>query len=317
MRALTKWILLMVVAVTGWSFAQQPDKPDTKLSLDELLATALRNSPDVQVADAKVRGAQAELRRTRLTVLQKVIESRAAIEAQQAAVGQAEVILKQTMKMVQTGHAPTHESQKAEVQLAAARAQLAQAEATLNALTGTLPGGAAALAGEAAGGGQPGTAPPPPAWAGIPGPAGGPGFAGGGGAIGFHGGMAGSEVAMRVPRGAFADRLRAALDAPIKVAPAKEKPLAEVLVPFRAAAKDVPFMFHLGEKAKEVVSLTLEGEVPLGAAFQALEDVVPGLRCYVREYGILVTEDGATGIADGMPLIDFWRSKGSAEKTGR
>jgi hypothetical protein len=115
----------------------------------------------------------------------------------------------------------------------------------------------------------------------------------------------------------IAEKLRKALDAPVKVSPVKEKPLAEVLAPFRAAAKDVPFLFHLGEKEKEVVSLSLEGEVPLGAAFQALEDVVPGLKCYVREYGIIVTEEGATAIADGMPLIEFWRSKGTAEKTGR
>lgn len=310
MRALTKWVLLLLVGVTGWAFGQHADKPDGKQSLEELLATALRNSPDVQVADAKVRGAQAELRRTRMTVLQRVIEGRAAVEAQQAAVVHAEVNLRRMQKLAQAANVPTDEVQRAEVQLAAARALLAQAEASLNALTGTLPPGIGAMTGEGAG------------VAAVTGPAVQPAPAGGvmpgmpAGALGFGGGGLGmgGEAPLQEPRGPIADKLRAALDRPVKLAPAKEKPLVEVLQPFRAAAKDVPFLIHLGEKAQEPISLSLEGEVPLGAAFQALEDVAPALRCYVREYGIIVTEDGAPPISDGMPIVTFWRLKDKAAR---
>jgi hypothetical protein len=125
--------------------------------------------------------------------------------------------------------------------------------------------------------------------------------------LGMAGGIGGAEAAVRVPRGPMADKLRAALDLPVKVSPAKDVPLADLLAPFRTAAKGVPFLLHLGDKANQPTSLSLEGEVPLGAAFQALEDVVPGLKCYVREYGILITEEGATAVTDGIALIEFWR----------
>jgi hypothetical protein len=75
-------------------------------------------------------------------------------------------------------------------------------------------------------------------------------------------------------------------------------------------------LLHLGDKAKEPVSLSLEGEVPLGASFQALEDVVPGLKCYVREYGILITEEGASAETDAIALIDFWRLGSNKEQPG-
>jgi hypothetical protein len=80
---------------------------------------------------------------------------------------------------------------------------------------------------------------------------------------------------------------------------------------FRDAAAGVPFLANLGDKAKEPVSLALRGDVPLGAALQALQDVVPGLQCYVREYGILITLDDAAP-PDGMRLIDFWHAKADA-----
>jgi hypothetical protein len=120
-----------------------------------------------------------------------------------------------------------------------------------------------------------------------------------------------------MPRGATADKLRAALDSRVKFEQVKDKPLAEVLRAFRGSAKGVPFLLHLGDKANEPISLSLEGDVPLGAAFQALEDVVPGLRCYVREYGILITtEDSAVGVPDGVGLVEFWRPKNATGAAG-
>lgn len=327
MRALTKWVLLLVLAAAGWSFGQPPaDRGDAgKRSLDELLATALRHSPDVQVAQAKVREAEAELRRTRLTLLQKVIETNSAVEAQRAAVAHAEAVFQRLQKLAKQASVSMDEVQRAEAQLAAAKAQLAQAEATLNALTGTLPAGVGALAGggEGVGGAVLGLGvmqqPAPVAGgnpAGIPGLGGAPNFPGVG-MPGMMGGMGmGTVEPPRVPQGPIADKLRAALDSPVKVTPVKDKPLAEVLGQFRAAAKGVPFLLHLGDKAKEPVSLSLEGDIPLGAVFQGLEDVVPGLKVFVREYGLLITEEGSGSVAfaNGIPLVEFWRLK--QEKAG-
>src|SRR5437773_1869215 len=133
MRALTRWVLLAMVVMIGGAFGQQPpekqnpDKQDAgKRSLDDLLATALKHSPDVQVAQAKVREAEAERRRTRLTLLQRVIEANAAVEANRAMVGHAEAVFKRISSLFKTGQVSSEEMQKAEAQLVAAKAQLAQ-----------------------------------------------------------------------------------------------------------------------------------------------------------------------------------------------
>ena len=90
MHVLTKFVLLTLVLVTGWSFGQQPatDKAKTEKpgkasdrSLDELLKTGIDTHPDVQVAEAKVREAEAELRRTRANLAQQLIVRHSEVEA--------------------------------------------------------------------------------------------------------------------------------------------------------------------------------------------------------------------------------------------
>ena len=104
----------------------------------------------------------------------------------------------------------------------------------------------------------------------------------------------------------MAEKIRAVLNKSVKVTPLKQTPLADVVKTYRHAADGLPFLLNLGEKGKEPVTLSLEGEMPLGAVFQALEDVVPDLKCYVREYGILFTLTDT--LPDGaMPLNEFWR----------
>src|SRR5688572_25663246 len=131
MRA-TKYVLLGVVLVTGWSFGQPPaEKPKAEKAegsssrLEELLATALRHSPDVQVAEAKVREAEAELRRTRLTLLQKVIEAHLAVEAQKTDAAAAEAKFRRMAQMRGSGVLSTEEYSAAESLFAAAKARLA------------------------------------------------------------------------------------------------------------------------------------------------------------------------------------------------
>src|SRR5438067_1850675 len=61
---------------TGASGASGPPGKEAaekeKLKLEELLSRALKDNPDVRVAEAKVREAEAELNRARLLVAQKV-----------------------------------------------------------------------------------------------------------------------------------------------------------------------------------------------------------------------------------------------------
>jgi hypothetical protein len=341
MRAPIRWVFLVLVLVTGWSLGQPPpERPpaDKSRALEDLIAAALRHSPDLQVADTKVREAQAELRRTRLTTVQKVIDANSAVETARAALSRAEDGFKEYSNMKKSGALSPEEFRAQEAKFIAAKTVLAQAESALNALTGALPAGignVGAVDGPPAG-------PNPPAAisggtmpggigisglngglggiggfpAGINGIAGGiSGIAGGGFQGGFGGGISGTFTIgngaapppPRVPSSAMSDTLRAALNVSIKVKPVKDMPLADVVSSYQHAA-GVPFLLHLGDKGKEPVSLSLEGDVRLGAVFQALEDVVPGLKCYVREYGILATLD-ETQPEGAMPLIEFWQRK--------
>src|SRR3984957_10391985 len=65
-------------------------KPAKKSLLEEMLEQALRNNPDIKVAEAKLHEAEAELNRTRLAVTQKVATLYAALDAARKGVEVAE-----------------------------------------------------------------------------------------------------------------------------------------------------------------------------------------------------------------------------------
>jgi hypothetical protein len=346
MRVLTKVMLLTLTAIVGTCFGQgplsqpvkadepavkgaEPAKPDepSKQSLEELMAAALRNNPDIQAAESKVREAEAELRRTRMIVASTVAAEKAKGDAARRLFEAAQEEHQMYLQLHKRGAGSESDVRRSQAGMLKAKSDVAVAEAALNTLTGTLPGATGRML--RAPGGQTGAGTPAPgAGAGVPGPGGpnvpnvGFGAPGGigmfpgaaGGALGVAGGAGGmafaAESPIRVPRGPMVEKIRAALDKPVVVMELKEVPLGNSVAFFRDAA-GVPFLAHLGDKAKEPVSLALKGEIALGAALQALQDVVPGLQCYVREYGILVTLDDAAP-PDGMPLIDFWHKKGEA-----
>ncbi|HEX4592414.1 MAG TPA: hypothetical protein VH120_20960 [Gemmataceae bacterium] len=351
MRESTKWVVLTLAVVTGFSFGQSSDKPpadkaeSTKRSLDELINAALRHSPDVQVADAKVREAQAQLRRERLALVQKVIDANSSVEAARADAQLAEKEFKRIAVLHNTAGVDEATFQSAEARFATAKALLARAETALNLMTGKFPAdikGVTAVENNPPSGAAPagisGTI-SPSGFGGFTGSSGiagnlGGGIAGnmGGGIAGFSGGIGGIGGALGIgggigggvlggggpeipppllPQSKMSERLHAALDGKIKVEPVNNVPLGDVLKKYRTAA-GVPFLLHLGEKAAEPINLSLDGEVQLGAALQALEDVVPGLRCFVREYGILVTLD-ETAPERAMPLVEFWHRKPGAK----
>jgi hypothetical protein len=344
MRTLTRFVLLALVLVTGWSFGQQPgadkaktEKP-TKASdrpLDEVLKTVTETHPDVQVAEAKLREAEAELRRTRAALAQQVIVRHAAVDAARSAMANAEEEYQTFLNLRNKGSAPESAVRSAKALRDKALADLALAEAALNALAGTVPGmpgpgtpapmggGISGIGGSGIGGiggtfgiggitGISGFG-----GAGLGGIGGGAGLSGIGGITGNLGGALGAlggglgfggEAPVRVPKGTMAQKIRTALDAPIKMKAINDTPLGEVVQFFQSAMPNVPMLVHLGDKKNEKISVSLSGDIALGAALQALQDIVPGLQCYVREYGILVALDGEAP-ADGMALIDFWHQK--------
>ncbi len=124
MRELTKWALVAALAAPGWSFGQPPaSKPPAdaaeagKRSLDELLSAALKHNPDVQVAQAKVQEAEAELRRVRLGLLQRIVEANTSLDASRANVALSEATLKRLEKLAQAGNVSTEEVEKVQAQL--------------------------------------------------------------------------------------------------------------------------------------------------------------------------------------------------------
>ncbi len=54
------------------------------------------------------------------------------------------------------------------------------------------------------------------------------------------------------------------------------------------------------------VTIHLQG-LPLGAAFQALEDTYPPLHFVIREYGILITSKNSAVARQGVSAVEYWR----------
>jgi hypothetical protein len=143
-----------------WGFGQQPananpEKPKTPAApakaaapaavptLEEMLTRALKDNPDVRVAEAKVREAEAELNRTRLQVTQRVIALHHALEAEKAKVDNADKELKRLQALAQSKAVAPREMDLARFRLTQAKAKLAEVEAEMPYLFGKPPQAAA------------------------------------------------------------------------------------------------------------------------------------------------------------------------------
>src|SRR5262245_49955327 len=319
MQAIKLLVITIALAAVGALWGQQPASPKpaaggddkgapAKDSVEQLLVEALKNSPEIQLAEAKLREAEAALRQTRLSIMQKVIEQQSAIETQKSKASVVEANLQRLTKLFEKGMVSSEELAKVKADVEAVKAAMKQAELTLNGLTGKLNVGPAGAAMPGmAGAGIPGMIafPAPQALGALGGGGGALGIAGGGGAGPF-----GEQPQPRAPHGPMAEKIGKALDKTIKLEkPIDKMPLKDVLNLYRSKAGDIPFLPQLQGKDDQPVTLALTGEMMLGAAFQALQDVVPGLQCFVREYGILILVDGAAPDQDAMGLLDFWRNE--------
>src|SRR5438552_2083694 len=96
-KTAVEWLALVVaLTATAGGHAQsyeksfRGDKPAKKSLLEEMLEQALKSNPDLRVAEAKLREAEAELTRTRLAVTHKVATLYAALDVAKKAVEGAE-----------------------------------------------------------------------------------------------------------------------------------------------------------------------------------------------------------------------------------
>jgi hypothetical protein len=101
-------------------------------SLEQLLTHAAQDNPDIRVAEAKVREAEAELSRTRLIVAQKVVKLYQDIAAQRAAVAETEQRFKTVERLYQAKGV-------SQAELDAAKQVVIQAKAKLEGLEAELP----------------------------------------------------------------------------------------------------------------------------------------------------------------------------------
>jgi outer membrane protein TolC len=88
----------------------------------------------------KVRLAEAELRRTRLTLAQKVLELRAVVDSHREVVKATQEEYEMYVALRRANSVPESDIRRLSAQLKKAKAELAQAEAGLNGLVGAIPG---------------------------------------------------------------------------------------------------------------------------------------------------------------------------------
>lgn len=263
---------------------------DKTKALEELLVKALQNSPDVQVAEARLKEAEAALRQARLLVAQKTVDLQQTMNQKQAALSLIENRYKMAAKARSGGMMSNSEVTKIEEELAAQKAQIAQVEAQVNMLVGKFPvategpvhADAALTLFARARQASPLV-----------------------GTVSLDGGMGGGDlVPKRQPQSAMSDRLRKLLNTNFKV-PEKidQVSLLEMIESVRTAT-GAPILTH--DIGDFVVKIDFKGEVTLAAFFQMLCDTVPSLSICVRDYGFFVTTDAPP--VDAILFMDFLKS---------
>jgi len=301
-----KWLAIPAVLMATVVFAQKPTEPKAappadkkkRPTLEELLAAALQHSPEVQVAEAKLKEAEAQLRQTRLQLAQKLIEINTSIEAQSKNLNLAEEDFDRASNLWKGKALSKNEFAESERKLQLIKSQVAQLEASLATLTGQLPVLNRVNLGQAPG-------------MDFRGQGMGGGGVGLGGALGGGGGagLADEGPKPRWPRQAMADRMAKALDQPVaKVNKFDGIPLADLMEHVREQSKEVPILAKLDGLEGSNVTVNFKGELTLGSLFEVLTDTIPDLKIFVRDYGFLITfSHGAPD--DGLLVGDFWRQR--------
>jgi hypothetical protein len=240
-------------------------KPGVQVGdLDEMLAEALRNNPDIRVAAAKVQEAEAELLKTRLEVIDKVKRHHSTLQEVRERL--------QTAERLFSAHAISHGD------LAAAKLTAAQVEAEATYLLGKTK--------------------TVPAAANLP-------------VIGvFDLSARPSSKASLAPQSPLLlnddeTKLANALNERVNI-DFDDGPLAEALA-YLQERYHIPVSLDVAgaDGRKRKVKVTHAVGIPLGALFQLLTDVNPGLVFVVRDYGILAAD--ANSVPPGAQTVrEFW-----------
>jgi hypothetical protein len=253
-------------------------------SLEELLTKALRDNPDIRVAETKLREAEAELNRIRLQVMQKVVAYQHDLDMAARTLDEAKQRFKTVETLRKSASVSADEFRLAAQAVARFEADKAKIEAELPYLLGKQPAHSIHLVF--------GDQRPQQALA--------------------HD-SAGNLYAYIPATGNQTDQLRKALDTPIKVE-AKEVPLKDLLKVLEQKAPGVHFVMASSIAGAPLsMTLQLSETVPLAAILQAVEDDL-GVRFVVRDYGVLVTGHAPAG---AMSVQQFWKTTTRSDQPGR
>ncbi|MFL5339671.1 MAG: hypothetical protein ACJ8F7_05840 [Gemmataceae bacterium] len=311
-------LALAGLLLAGTALAQQtqpqptkPAAPPAADSLEAQIAAALKNNPDIKVAEAKVREAEAGLNKARVMVMQQVVAAHAAVHAAKAdvAITESEVARFRDLK----GVVSTVDLHKAEHDLARAKAILARTETDLQLVLGKALPGTVKL------------------WDELPGrptadvltfdPDGRRLYSAlSDGTVRVWDAGTGKALS-RVPEvkpGSMTEKIRSALDKPVKIDKpysGSVKDILEWLQDFsrQRNAAEIPFRMLPRQKMDDTAIELMTGELPLSAWLLAIEDSAPDLRIVVREYGLLVTTKDRMP-EDAVRLREFLRSTAAKPK---
>ncbi len=303
-RPLTASALLALAVFTTTVVGQPPKSelpkpmPEKKSDVktpeptDAAIAAALANDPDVKMARAKIQLAEAELAKARLAIAQKVTLLKTTIDQHKAVVDIVTQQYRVVEERTKAGTGAKAELLEARITLLKAQAALATSEAEWKLLTG-----GAVAAGTVADPSHAQSTAAAMAWLQV---------------LGHDAEKKALLDYMRVlevtreqgaVKGPIPDRIRAALDKPVKLAEKGEKVTFEQAVEaFKKAGLDVPVRaeFKLGP----IVSLG--EEMPVVAWLQLFADGTPDIRIVVREYGLLVTRKDVAP-PDAPSVVEFWK----------
>lgn len=290
MRGMMLMALLGVVVLAGEGWGQTAaNTPSSRSLSEEMLLLAIQTNPDLRVALAKLAEAEAEVARTRLKVMQKVLAAQQTLVPLRAEVQEAEKHLKYVTEMSARGKDEPQAKQITQ-RLAPLKTKLAEAEAELDYLLGKIPASKKL---------QPTTGEGTTRlWQSSN--------------ITSVDRLIADTWAVRPLPAPTADRLRKALNHKVnlKLNEVSARDFLELL------KKDASGL-HLqaptkGDVWNEKVTAALL-DVPFGAALQLLEDVLVGHRIVVREYGLFIVPSDK--VPPGSLLLgDFWRDAVKTDK---
>jgi hypothetical protein len=290
--------------------AKDKDKPaatGNEPSLEDLLAQALKDNPDIRVAEANLHQAEAALNRTRLRVMHDVARFYSTRNAARAKVANADLDLQRGKRLLTTRSISAEELRSLEQTLIAAKADLEIVEAEMPALLGKPPQKAAGERTEQPDAAveralrflqQSQTATERSVTA--------------LGLLGLAEAYRQQTASQAVPD-TVAEKLRKALDTPIRV-DFRDALFSKVLE-YLQDRTGIVIRNQLAryKDADPKMTLRFEEPLPLRAVLQVLEDEFPAttyigsIRFVVREYGLLVVS-GAQLPPDALTVGQFTRS---------